>query len=142
MAAILTPQPTWEEAYEQFGRRYWTELMAARSLDVDKMVRACGIGRANMYRSLKRFKIALPRRGGRPTWEQAYQRFGAQYWADVMRTCGGNICLVARVSASNRADVYKKLKRFAVPLPAGSRGPHRGNWGDLSDEEPPRRATA
>jgi hypothetical protein len=72
------------------------------------------------------------------TWFEAYDKFGHDYWAGLMAACGNNVRKVARVSASNRADVYKKLERFGVPLPRRTSHGHRGNWGDLSNEEPGR----
>jgi len=72
------------------------------------------------------------------TWFEAYEQFGHEYWTQLMFTCGANVCEMARLSASNRQDVYKKLARFGVKLPGGTRCGHKGNWGDLSNEEPER----
>jgi hypothetical protein len=72
------------------------------------------------------------------TWFEAYEQFGHKYWAELLAACGNNVCKVAHASASNRADVYKKLARFGVPLPRRTSHGHRGNWGDLSNEEPVR----
>jgi transcriptional regulator of acetoin/glycerol metabolism len=138
MQTILPPQLTWFEAYEQFAREYWSDLVQACTLNVVKMAHLSGCNRADIYKRLARFAIKLPRRKPRPPWDEAYTRFGHHYWTQLMFACGANVCEMARVSASNRQDVYKKLQRFQVKLPGGTRRGHRGNWGDLSNEEPVR----
>ena len=71
MASIVTLAPTWDEAYNQFARKYWTDLMQACGANVCKMARVAHCHRGHVYACLKRFKVTLP--GGscyshRGTW--------------------------------------------------------------------------
>jgi hypothetical protein len=54
----------------------------------------------------------------------------------MMADCADDVRKVARLSGKNRTDVYKHLKRFGVPLNKNKSYGHKGNWGDLSDQEP------
>jgi hypothetical protein len=69
------------------------------------------------------------------SWSKAYDEFGHKYWTAMMVGCKANVTKMARVSGSNRQDVYKKLKRFKVKLPVTARhcGGHRGRWGTLTN---------
>jgi transcriptional regulator of acetoin/glycerol metabolism len=62
MASIVTLQPTWEEATEQFSREYWTAVMKACDANVCEMARVSGVNRTQLYKILKRFKVELPKR--------------------------------------------------------------------------------
>ncbi len=51
---------TWREAYNEFGRRYWSELMADVDANVIAMARVARCRRTLVYRKLHRFGLALP----------------------------------------------------------------------------------
>jgi hypothetical protein len=129
--------PTWFEAYQEFGRRYWTDALAS-SISVRTTARISRSNRTDVYKNLHRFNVPLPPHPRRLTWQEAYEQFGREYWTALMAACGANVTAMGRASASNRQDMYKKLKRFKVKLPVDGRhyGGHRGNWGTLSNEEP------
>jgi hypothetical protein len=51
---------TWQEAYEQLGREYFTELIAWCQANVCEMAKVAGTRRQNIYRFLHRFGLELP----------------------------------------------------------------------------------
>jgi hypothetical protein len=139
LSEIAPVQLTWFEARRQFGHRYWTEACASSGPNIYKLGYLSRTGRTDVYKQLSRFNISLPPRlPARRSWKDAYTAFGHEYWSALVKSCGGSAVLIARLSGTYRTDVYKKLKRFHVALPGGSCRGHRGNWGDLSNEEPSR----
>lgn len=68
------------------------------------------------------------------TWREAYQEFGHGYWTQLMTRLEANVSAMGRAAGVSRSDVYKRLRRFGVVLPAvrpTNQFAHRGNWGDL-----------
>lgn len=143
MASIVTLQTGWHEAYTAFGHRYWSEALTLVGPTVTRIAGATGVCRPHVYKKLKRFDVHPPVFPAVVPWKRAIARFGHAWWTALMESCDANVSRMARVSQTNRTDVYKKLKRYKVKLPKTARhyGGHRGNWGDLSNEEP-QRATA
>lgn len=138
MASIVTLQTGWHEAYKQFGHRYWTETIAACGPNIARVACVSHTCRTDMYKKLQRFEVALPAYHAVVPWKRALTKFGHGYWSELMQTCDANVTRMARLSRTNRTAVYKQLRRFKVAKPANSRTGHRGNWGDLSNEEPQR----
>lgn len=138
MADIVTLQPTWLEAKAQFGRRYWMSVVASCGPSVVIMAARTGMNRIDVYKCLARYQVELPRGGPALMWKEAYTAFGHKYWSAAMAVCDASVSKMGRLTATNRQDVYKKLKRFGVQLPVNTKRGHRGNWGDLSNEEPKR----
>jgi hypothetical protein len=73
MDATLPPPLTWDEAYTQFGRQYWEEILRTHG-NVTQAARAGHVNRTNLYKLLSRFKVRLPRRrpgiGGNLAWRE------------------------------------------------------------------------
>jgi two-component system response regulator GlrR len=52
------------------------------------------------------------------SWRDARDRFEAQYYAQLLRTAGGNVTLVAKLARRTRTQVYDTLRRLSIdPTP-------------------------
>ena len=50
----------WREAYLEFGRKYWADLMMRLEANVSAMGREAGVSRGHVYKRLHRFGVRLP----------------------------------------------------------------------------------
>jgi two-component system response regulator GlrR len=48
------------------------------------------------------------------SWREARDRFETQYYAQLLRTTGGNVSLVAKLAKRTRSQVYEALRRLAL----------------------------
>jgi transcriptional regulator with AAA-type ATPase domain len=65
--------------------------------------------------------IVTPEAGGNPgpasslvPYKDAKQRFESEYYAQLMRTAGGNVSLAAKLGQKTRKEVYDALKRLGL----------------------------
>jgi hypothetical protein len=56
MYSTLAPPATWDEAYEQFGRQYWEQLLRAHR-SVSAAACAAHVNRTHLYKLLKQFNV-------------------------------------------------------------------------------------
>lgn len=66
---------------------------------------------------------------------QALQEYKLAYWTWLMAKAGGNVSLAAKLAGLNRTHVYKLVHSLNIAVCPR----HVGNWGDLSNDEPPPR---
>ncbi len=53
---------SWREAYQEFGRAYWTDLVTRFESNVSAIARASGICRSSVYPILRRYGVTLAER--------------------------------------------------------------------------------
>jgi len=60
VAAGARAQMIWRDAYNEFGRRYWTDLRDHALANIGEMARMAHVRRSLVYRKLHRFGVTLP----------------------------------------------------------------------------------
>jgi hypothetical protein len=69
------------------------------------------------------------------TFREAKRAFERAYWVTMLNRSGANISLCARLSGSNRTEIYKILARCGIALPNAGNYSNRGKWDRPIDEE-------
>jgi len=69
------------------------------------------------------------------TYRQAMQHAARRYWVKLLVTCGGNVCLAAKLAHVNRTDAYKHFARLGVVLPMRPTRQLFGRRGRFLDQE-------